>query len=71
MREFIADYYSMPQDIEQFRIYRCQVNEFIGQLEKINSQDMIIGITREFISEQKIIASDTTDKYFVNELNSG
>ncbi len=62
----------MYKNIQQdFQTYHCQVNEFIGQLENINNQDMIISITAKFVNaRQKIIPSDTIDKYFFNDFNS-
>ena len=72
MREFIANYSKVHKDDteENFRRYRSQVNEFIGQLDSINSQYLIISVTQEFTSKQKIFVSDSIDKDFSNELNS-
>ncbi|MBW4570489.1 MAG: hypothetical protein KME31_21430 [Tolypothrix carrinoi HA7290-LM1] len=69
----ITDYYSnFNQYISQdFQQYRCQVDEFMSQINKITSYDAIIGATHEFIrNRQENFVNELINEHFVKEINS-
>ncbi|NEU72648.1 hypothetical protein PI95_008720 [Hassallia byssoidea VB512170] len=64
----LTDYYSnFNQYIKQdFQQYRCQVDEFMSQINKITSSDAIIGATHEFIrNRQENFVNEAINEHFV------
>lgn len=67
----IADYYSNLSQYQDFQQYRCQVDEFMSQINKIASDDAIIGATHEFIrNRQENFVNQPIKEYFLKEINS-
>jgi hypothetical protein len=62
----IADSYSNLSQYQDFQQYRCQVDEFMSQINKIASDDAIIGATHEFIrNRQENFVSEAIKEYFL------
>ena len=54
MKDIADSYSNLDQYIGQnFQQYRCDVDEFISQINKITSFDAIIGATHEFIRNRQ------------------
>ena len=72
MRDIADSYSNLDEYIGQdFRQYRCQIDEFISQINKIAIYDAIIGATHEFIrSRQQNLVSEAINEYFIREINS-
>lgn len=72
MKDITDSYSNLDQYIGQnFQQYRCHVDEFISQINKITSCDAIISATHEFLrNRQERFVKEAINEYFVKEINS-